>query len=104
MSTSADRGSPQPPDRGLQRERTALSWNRTALSLVVVALLLVRSGFIASQPLLTVLGALLLVGAAAIVLFAARRSYAGAAPHQGFALIAAVGTLACAAGLVSILV
>ena len=91
-------------DRGLQRERTSLSWNRTALSVIVVALLLVRSGFVAEQPALAVLGATLLVGAAAIVLFAARRSFAGPAPHQGFALIAGVGTLACAAGLVSILV
>jgi len=92
-----------PADPGLQRERTALSWNRTALSVIVVALLLVRSGFVADQPMLAVLGALLLVGAAAIVLFAARRSFAGVAPHHGFALIAVVGTLACAAGLVSIL-
>jgi len=90
-------------DPGLQRERTALSWNRTALSVIVVALLLVRSGFVAEQPSLAVLGATLLVGAAAIVLFAARRSFVGQAPHQGFALIAWVGTLACAAGLASIL-
>lgn len=93
-----------PADPGLQRERTSLSWNRTALSVIVVALLLVRSGFVAEQPALSVLGATLLVGAAAIVLFAARRSFVGPAPRHGFALIAGVGTLACAAGLASILV
>lgn len=89
---------------GLQRERTALAWNRTAVAVVVVALLLVRSGLVTAQPALAVLGTVLLAAAAGIVLFAERRSRdERAAPHRAFALIAGVGTLACAAGLASIL-
>jgi uncharacterized membrane protein YidH (DUF202 family) len=50
---------------GLQRERTALAWQRTALAAAVLAVLLVRSGVVDDAPLEIAAG----VCAAAVVVF-----------------------------------
>jgi uncharacterized membrane protein YidH (DUF202 family) len=58
---------PRPPrDPGLQGERTALAWGRTALAVFVNALLVVRAGVVESAPILTVCG-LALVAVAVLV-------------------------------------
>ncbi|TYL46060.1 DUF202 domain-containing protein [Nocardioides sp. BGMRC 2183] len=56
-------------DPGLQIERTALAWRRTALSTAALGLLLVRLGFSHDQPLEVAAGAGALLIAAG---FAAR--------------------------------
>lgn len=59
-------------DPGLQPERTAMAWNRTALAMLGNALLVLRVG-LQGQPALTA-GALVLLGmAAALVLLGSRR-------------------------------
>lgn len=102
MTGGAALGGAAPADAGLPRERTSLSWNRTSLSVIVVALLVVRDGFAADQPFFVYTGAALLVAAAALMLYASRRSFE-VTRHRGFAGIAALATLACVAGLASIL-
>jgi uncharacterized membrane protein YidH (DUF202 family) len=43
-------------DGGLQQERTALAWERTAISLMVVGLLLTRYASRESQPVMAIAG------------------------------------------------
>ena len=50
-------GPDQVTDDGLQRERTALAWNRTALAMIVAGALQLRAG--GGQPLYQVPGALI---------------------------------------------
>lgn len=101
-------------DPGAQGERTALAWNRTGLSLGVNALLSLRTGWVSGHGVLTVVGVLLLVAAAAIVGYGNRRGRAlsshdshlpslGATPLS-MALTAAATLAACAAGAASVLV
>jgi len=112
MTDAAD---PQAPrDRGLQGERTALSWNRTALTIAVNALLALRTGWVSGEPWLLGLGALLLVAAGATVAYGnlRGRALAGhrghheppAAPALAVTLIAATAVVACATGVASVLV
>lgn len=61
------------PDRGLQPQRTALAWNRTALALAINALLVLRAGLQAGDKALLALGALVGMAAAAIAVAAIRR-------------------------------
>jgi uncharacterized membrane protein YidH (DUF202 family) len=51
----------EPP--GVQAQRTSLAWSRTALSVVVVAVLLVRTGLVEHRPE-TIFGAAALLGGA----------------------------------------
>lgn len=62
-------------DPGLQPERTALSWNRTALAISVNAILSIRSGVVDGEAWLVAAGALLLAAAAAAVLVGIRRRH-----------------------------
>jgi hypothetical protein len=62
-----------PYDPGLPPQRTALAWSRTALNLLVNALLALKAGFERQQRLLLLLGLLLLAAAAAGMLCGAWR-------------------------------
>jgi uncharacterized membrane protein YidH (DUF202 family) len=101
-------------DPGLQGERTALSWTRTALVITVNALLALRSGLVSGEPALTVVAVVLLVAAIGTVLYGnlRGRALAGhdghhvppAAPTLAITALAAVTLIACAAGVASVLV
>lgn len=66
-------GQPSPRDPGLQPERTALAWNRTALAGLANAGLALRAGIVNDQWLVTTFGGILLVMAAAVAGFGALR-------------------------------
>ena len=100
-------------DPGLQGERTALSWTRTALVIVVNALLSLRTGWVSGQPALTAVGGILVLAAIAAMVYGTRRGRAlaghtedvpPAVPTTAIALTAAVTLLACGAGAASVLV
>lgn len=101
-------------DPGLQGERTGLAWNRTGLSLGVNALLALRTGWVGGHGILTVVGVLLLLSAAAVVVYGNRRSRALsahdshlpslAASPASMGLTAVATLIACAAGVASVLV
>jgi ABC-type branched-subunit amino acid transport system permease subunit len=61
-----DSALPAPRDPGLQPERTALSWTRTALVVAVNALLALRTGLVQGEPWLVVVGAVLFATAGAV--------------------------------------
>lgn len=58
-------GIPQARDAGLQAERTALSWSRTALAMLANGLLALRSGWASQQTTISVLALALLAAAGA---------------------------------------
>lgn len=94
------------PDPGLQAQRTALAWHRTGLAVLVNALVILRSGVSTGQPLLTVLGALLLAGAAGVAAGGVWRSralslgpHAAATPVPLMRAVAGVTVLAATAGV-----
>jgi len=98
-------------DPGLQPERTALSWSRTALAIAVNALLVLRSGFVSDQPALAALGVLLFAAAAAAAAYGVVR--ARELGHEGGVVmpsawpllaVAAVVLLAAVGGVASIVV
>jgi uncharacterized membrane protein YidH (DUF202 family) len=97
-------------DPGLQPQRTALAWSRTALAVFVNAFLVLRTGMQSGQALTTALGVVLLVAGALTVGCGAWRHHAlvrshkpGGPPAQMVWAIVAVTWIACVAGMVSIL-
>ncbi|WMY72528.1 DUF202 domain-containing protein [Buttiauxella selenatireducens] len=60
-------------DPGLQPERTALSWHRTAFSSLVLALATVRAGFVNADILLAILGSASAVVSLVLVWVSLRR-------------------------------
>lgn len=61
------------PDSGLQRERTALAWNRTTLAMLVNALLVLRAGVQQESKFIAMLGLGMLVSAVAFGSYAFHR-------------------------------
>jgi Domain of unknown function (DUF202) len=101
---------PATGDPGLQPERTALAWSRTALTLAVNALLALRAGLIAGEPMLVAVGVVLFGTAGAAVVLAAvrRRQLSGEVltitpPRGALAGLTAATLLACIAGIVSVM-
>jgi uncharacterized membrane protein YidH (DUF202 family) len=98
-------------DAGLQPERTALSWTRTALALAVNALLSIRAGLVAGEPWLVAVGVLLFgaSGAAVVIGTVRRRQLSGARlvitpPAGALVGVAAATMLASAGGVASVIV
>ncbi|VFR70825.1 hypothetical protein BRI9_4387 [plant metagenome] len=98
-----------PMDPGLQPQRTALAWSRTAMTVGVNAALVLRVGVHGEEPLLTVFGIILLVAAAGLVLVAAWRKQAlmradapGAPPAFMLQAVVAVCVLACVGGALTL--
>lgn len=91
-------------DPGLQPERTALAWSRTALALAVNALLSMRAGFVAGEPWLVAVGAVLFAtsGAAVAVGTVRRRQLRGdrlvITPPRGTLVGVAVATVVASIG------
>jgi uncharacterized membrane protein YidH (DUF202 family) len=91
-------------DPGLQPERTALAWSRTALAIAVNALLSIRAGFVAGEPWLVAIGVLLFAtsGAAVAIGTVRRRQLSGErlviTPPAGALLGVAVATLVASVG------
>lgn len=101
-------------DPGLQGERTALSWTRTALVIGINALLTIRSGVVTGQPSLLAVGIVLVVAAIGTVVYGNIRGRAlsghgghhvpPVAPTLAVSLLAGITLIACAAGVASVLV
>jgi len=91
-------------DPGLQPERTALAWSRTALALAVNALLSMRAGLVAGEPWLVAVGAVLFAASGAAVALGTvrRRQLSGhrlvITPPRGALVGVAVATLVASAG------
>lgn len=91
-------------DQGLQAERTALAWSRTALGVFVNALLLLRAGVVEHRWEPAAIG-LLLLGAAGLTQafsLARRRvllqdGHVGAVPAEALLALAML-TVVCSAG------
>lgn len=95
---------PATGDPGLQPERTALAWTRTALAIAVNAVLSTRAGLVAGTPWLVAVGVLLLAASAAVVVIGTvrRRQLSGErlviTPPRGVLMGVAAATLAASAG------
>ena len=100
-----------PRDPGLQGERTSLAWNRTALTMFVNAVLILRSGLSSDTVPITAVGIVLLAAAGAGAACGAWRRRAllrdplANAPPPALVLGVALATLlACAAAVASVVV
>jgi len=98
-------------DPGLQPQRTTLAWSRTSLAVFINALLALRTGAQLGRTFVVALGIVLLFAAAGFVACGAWRqrclahSHAPSAPSVWMIRGVVIASwLACAAGLVSILV
>lgn len=113
--TASDQHAIQPRERdpGLQAERTALAWSRTALAVLANGLLALRAGWVSRQPMIIALAlalALLLAAAATVVYGAWRRRQLlnGQRPVAPSARVmraaASIGLATCTIGLAAICV
>jgi len=84
-------------DRGLQPERTALAWQRTALAAAVAAVLLLRSGLTRGAPLEIAAAGCATVVVALWFVAARRQATSGSARR----LLAAATLAVVAAGLLT---
>lgn len=98
-------------DPGLQPERTALAWSRTAFAIAVNALLSLRAGIVAGHPWLVAVGVLLFAasGAAVVIGTVRRRHLSGdrlviTPPAGALVGVAAATLLAAAGGVASVFV
>lgn len=91
----------RPQDAGLQPERTALAWQRTGIAALVNALLVLRSQLQENTGSLPLMGIALLVGAGAVMAYAAlrKRELAASGPHLAAVSPLAFCALAVFAGL-----
>ncbi len=98
------------PDPGLQPQRTALSWTRTASSMLVNAVICVRGAYVYESKPLSFLAATLLAASALAFWFARVRSSHLAmnlrskmeVPHVAVLAMTAASSLAAVAGLLAI--
>jgi hypothetical protein len=91
-------------DPGLQPQRTALAWNRTALATAINALLMLRAGMQTGGRALLAVGVLVGIAAGVMAWTAARRSRQLARQASGpssalMVLTSAVVVLAACGGL-----
>ena len=100
---------PATPDPGLQAERTALAWTRTAFAVLANALIALRTGYVSgSTPLLT-LAMTLLLSAACTFIFASLRRHAllreaaAPVPSAVMASMTAIVLAACLTGVVAVM-
>ena len=96
------------PDPGLQPQRTALAWGRTALAVLVNALIVLRIASQSDQRFVAALGLILLAAAAATAACGAWRARVltlNAVPSPPPVILiggtVAVAWLACAAAIVA---
>jgi uncharacterized membrane protein YidH (DUF202 family) len=97
-------------DTGLQAERTALAWGRTALAVLANAVLALRFGWVAERQWIMALAVALLVAAGVVHVQGVLRraqlltSARPAAPSaMAIGVVAAIAMLASAIGLLSVL-
>ncbi|MFN9472816.1 DUF202 domain-containing protein [Acidovorax sp.] len=91
-------------DPGLQPERTSLAWTRTALAVLLNALVALRGAWIDGSAMLLATGGMLALAACALYGYGVHRgrvllACGGRVPHPaGLAWVAALVLLACATG------
>ena len=111
IAVRPDDARPRARDAGLQAERTALSWNRTALAISANALLALRTGWVSREAPITALAFSLLIAAGAAMFYGAWRRQrlldgrGSIAPSAiAIATAAIVAMVACVTGMASIVV
>jgi uncharacterized membrane protein YidH (DUF202 family) len=91
-------------DPGLQPERTSLAWTRTALAVLLNALVVLRGAWVDGSAVLLATGGMLALAACALYGYGVYRGRVllaceGQVPHpSGLAWVAALVLLACATG------